>query len=76
MLYARETIPFTSILTEGIDVTQRKMLRNIIGWKHNTTDTWDVIGNKMKQRYTYAMQIYPIKDWSVTVLHRKSALRQ
>ena len=47
--YSLDTCPLTETLKNRLDVTQRVMLRRMIGWVSFTGDTWEARGRRMKE---------------------------
>ena len=47
--YSLDTCPLTNVLNSRLDVTQRVMLRRMVGWVSFTRDTWEERGRKMKR---------------------------
>ena len=45
-LYSLSTTPLTATQLEKHDVTQRKMLRKIVGWVRSTDETWAETGHR------------------------------
>ena len=78
MLYAMETCPLTQSHLNKIDVSQRKMLRRIVGWVHVMGDeeSWESVGHRMKVKLSRALASYPIRPWSELIAERKLALQE
>ena len=51
-------------LNGKMDVTQRRMLRKIVGWIRFDDEDWEVTGRRMKARLEAGLRQYPIKTWS------------
>ena len=49
---------------EKMDVTQRRMLRKIVGWIRFDDEDWEITGRRMKTRLEAGLRQYPIKVWS------------
>jgi len=47
-----------------MDVTQRRLLRKIVGWIRFDDEDWEVTGRRMKARLEAGLRQYPIKTWS------------
>ena len=73
VLYGLETTPLTSKHYYRLDVTMRKMLRNIVGWVHESSETCEEVGRRMKSRLANAMRLHSMTDWSERVLDKKAA---
>ena len=71
VLYALESCPLTEKVESRLDVMQRKILRRMVGWVCNTGESWEVVGHRMKHRLQRCLGIYPIMDWSKTIVSRK-----
>ena len=52
-------------------MTQRVMLRRIVGWINYGDNSWEERGRRMKTRLEKALAAYPIDDWSVSIHARK-----
>ena len=62
--------PLTENLKNRLDITQRVMLRRMVGWVSFTGDTWEERGRKMKCRLERALANCPVEKWS-TIIHGK-----
>ena len=71
VLYSLDTCPLTEIQKHRIDVTQRVMLRRMVGWTNYGDISWEERGRRMKYRLENALANYPIDDWSASILDRK-----
>ena len=47
-----------------LDITQRKMLRRIVGYVRQENESWEKTGRRMKQRLANALAQHPLNDWS------------
>jgi len=65
VLYSLATTPLTEMQLDKLDITQRKMLRRMVGWVISDDDTWEDAGRRMKARLEGALMRYPILDWSL-----------
>ena len=74
MTYGLETCPLTTKQLEQIDVTQRKMLRKMVGWTHYSDESWEESGRRMKLRLDTALTLSPVPRWSQTILSKKATL--
>lgn len=74
MLYGLETCPLTVAQLAKLDVARSKMLRKIVGWRCQVEDSWEQIGQKMKQRVANALALQPVDVWSEVLVDRKSKL--
>ena len=74
VLYGLNTTPLTERMIEKLNITQRKMLRKIIGWVIITTDSYEQNGHRMKERMERALLIFPLKPWSAELQKGKQAL--
>ena len=74
LVYGLETTPLTSYLLERINVTQRTMLRKMVGWICYAEDTWEDRGKRMSERLQRCLKLYPLKDWSEIVNERKAKM--
>ena len=73
-LYSLDSCPLTKKLLDKIDVTQRIMLRRIVGWISYAEDTWEERGSKMKARLNRCLALYPVQVWSEAIQVRKKRL--
>ena len=74
MTYGMETCPLTGRQLEQIDITQRKMLRKMVGWTHYSDESWEESGRRMKLRLDTALTLFPVPRWSQTILSKKAKL--
>lgn len=70
-LYSLETTAMIDSLNHRLDVTQRLMLRRMVGWISYAGETWEDRGRRMKMRLEKALQKYPMDDWSIQVKTNK-----
>lgn len=73
-LYSLETCPLSHNQLEQLDITQRKMMRRIVGWVYDADDSWEDAGRRMKDRLKNALEQQPIISWSAAIRKRKSKL--
>ena len=71
VLYSLETVPLTQALQRKLDVTQRCMLRRMLGWVCYSTDTFEERGRRMQQRLERALRASPVSDWSSQILKKE-----
>ena len=71
VLYGLETAPLTQSLQNRLDITQRMMLRRIIGWVCYNEDSWEERGRRMAEKMQHCLTLYPVKIWSATINERK-----
>ena len=64
MLYGLLNFPMTKKMLRDMDITQRKMLRNIIGWRRIQSETWEDTMSRMKRRIQQTELLYKCKTWS------------
>ena len=76
VLYSLETAPLKETLLQKLDVTQRTMLRRMVGWVCYDADTWEERGRRMKMRLQQALQQHQVADWSDQIAGRKVQLRE
>ena len=50
-----------------MDVTQRKMLRRIVGWRRIPEEPWDITMHRIKLRVNDALHQHQVKPWSLRV---------
>ena len=71
VLYALSTAPLTAGQLHKLDVTQRCMLRRILGWVCYDHDTWQERGHRMKTRMARALELQPVQVWSEQLMKTK-----
>ena len=71
VLYGLDSCSITSSQHDWIDALQRKMLRRVVGWVHQSGDTWETSGRRMKNRLDHALSLVPLDTWSCLLLRRK-----
>ena len=64
VLFGLGALPMYATLREKVDITQRKMLRRIVGWRRIPDEPWDITMERMKNRVNDALEQWPIKSWS------------
>ena len=74
LIYGLETCALDQKQLDHLDITQRKMLRRIVGWVFEDSDSWEDAGRRMKQRLESARRLHYIADWSSGVSKRKKHL--
>ncbi|CAK0857937.1 unnamed protein product [Prorocentrum cordatum] len=74
LVYGLETCALDQKELDHLDITQRKMLRRIVGWVFDDSDSWEDAGRRMKQRLESARRLHYIADWSSVVSKRKKHL--
>ena len=75
VLYALETAPLTNALLRKLDVTQRCMLRRMVGWVCYEEDSWEERGRRMKVRLQSALNQYAVQSWSELWERRRQSLK-
>ena len=63
--YSLTTTPLTATQLSRLDVVQRKMLREMVGWVRFDDEDWEITGQRMKARLEAALTRFPIPDWSM-----------
>ena len=76
ILYGLAVAPLNQADFEKLDVTQRKMLRQIIGFTKWSGETWQEANSRMKQKMRKATEACGISSWSQELLTRKGRLRK
>ena len=64
VLFGLGALPMYATLREKVDITLRKMLRRIVGWRRIPDEPWDITMKRMKDRVNDALEQWPIKPWS------------
>jgi hypothetical protein len=63
-LFGCAVLSHTREESSKMDVAQRKMLRNILGWRRLAGEDWEVTMHNMKVRLSNALEKFPIAAWS------------
>lgn len=63
MLFGLAAIPIHQTALNKIVVTQRKMIRKIVGWVRVANEPWETTMRRMKQRTERALQQFDIQQW-------------
>ena len=58
------TMPLTQPQLFGLDSTQRRMLRSIIGWPRNSAEDWRANMRRMNERLETTMELHPMQLWT------------
>ena len=74
VLYALETCPLTVSQRDRLDVTQRCMLRRMVGWVCYDNESWEERGRRMRKRLTTALELRPVMDWSEQLANRREKM--
>ena len=70
-LYGLTTAPLTAKDEDQLAVTQRKMLRLIVGYVKHAADSWADMYRRLRTRLESALTKQPIRDWTQTVHAQK-----
>ena len=71
ILFSLTSCNLTVCQLRSIDVIQRKMLRNIVGWTRYETDEWSDTMRRMREKVQIALQIFPIINWTEQLMRRQ-----
>ena len=71
-LFGLVALPLGSRNLERLAATQRKMLRNIVGWVRHAEDDWHATMSRMKQKMERAEQSHKLVPWD-ELLSRQQA---
>ena len=63
VLFGLGALPMYATLREKVDITQRKMLRRIVGWRRIPEEPWNETMRRMKNRANDALEQWRIKAW-------------
>ena len=69
-LYGLTTTPMVQKHCSRLGVTQRKMLRLIIGYTKHPEDTWAGMYRRLRQRLLAATSKHPIREWEQELSRR------
>ena len=73
-LYGLTSAPLTATDEECLAITQRKMLRNIVGYVKLPDDTWADMYRRLRVKVERAVQHRPVHDWVETLCSNKLRL--
>ena len=73
-LYGLSTAPLTAALFERLAVTQRKMLRLMVGYVKGPEDTWADMCKRLSQKIAAALAKFPGKPWNEELKARKQKM--
>ena len=74
-LYALTTAPLSAKSLERLAVTQRKMLRSIVGWVPLRNEDWADMYRRQRLKLEAALQRHPVRNWVEELISRKEKLR-
>lgn len=75
-LHSLSSTHLTAATLETLDTTQRKVLRNIVGWPQDTTQTWEERGTAMKTKLDNAFSKFGLQSIIETLQSQKQTLQQ
>ena len=75
-LYGLTACPLTVKSLSTLEVTQRKMLRLMFGWRKHCDQSWEDVHSALKKKLAWAMQQSLVTNWSQEITRRKSTLEQ
>ena len=75
VLYSLPTAPLTAKDLERLAVTQRKMIRSIVGWVKLNEDDWADMYRRLGAKVDAALQRQPVRTWVEALESRKEMLR-
>ena len=64
--FALAAFPLTKKHRDDLDILQRKMLRNIVGWRRIADEPWHDTMERMSNRLSRAQELHYISPWSLT----------
>ena len=71
ILYGLAVLPLAKSLLDRICITQRRMMRRIVGWRRQTTDTWRDTMSNIITRLERAQQRWSVESWSDRIAGRR-----
>ena len=74
VLFGLATLPLSKSQLQRLDVTQRKMLRTIVGWVAVDSTDWKTTMQRMNEKLDAALRLYPISLWSDAVFRKQFRL--
>ena len=75
VLYSLSTAPLTAKDLERLAVTQRKMIRSIVGWVKLNENDWADMYRRLGAKVDAALQRQPVRTWVEALESRKEMLR-
>ena len=74
VLFGLATLPLSKSQLPPLDVTQRKMLRTIVGWVAVDSTDWKTTMQRMNEKLDAALRLYPISLWRDAVFRKQFRL--
>ena len=77
LLFGLSALPVHEDSYNKIDIVQRKMLREIVGWVRYESEGWDITMHRMNDRLCQALCQYKVCPWSerIQVMKQKMVSR-
>ena len=64
IVYALGKCPLIKLQLERLHITQRRMLRQMVGWACYDDESSEERGRRMKKRIESALELHLVMDWS------------
>ena len=71
-LYGLTAAPLTAVQVERLAITQRKMLRLMVGYVKNPEDSWEDMYRRLRGKIDVAIRHFPIRMWGPELSASKS----
>jgi len=76
VLYGLSVAALTATDMKRLGATQRKMLRNIVGWVKLPDDDWADMYRRLKNKLRSALQQQSVTEWEQALQERKTKLQE
>ena len=71
VLYGMASAPLTNTLVHRINVTERRMIRLIIGWVRVDRSGWPGTMRRMRARIDRVLERFPLQRWTQQIFKRQ-----
>ena len=71
VLYGLSAAALSAQQLEKLNATQRRMLRNMVGWTRVDAEDWSDTMRRMRRKVESALQSFPVADWSAQFLRNQ-----
>ena len=68
-IFGLGTFPMTSQQRSSMGITQRRMLRSIVGWRRIPDESWHETMRRMNARMERAMKLHFVNSWECQILY-------
>ena len=70
-LFSLHVLPLTIKHLQRIAAMQRRMIRNVVGWRRVPEEAWADTMRRMKSRVERAKQLYEWEPWDIFILKQQ-----